>query len=59
LWIGHCLLHFSEKEVGRMTLSKFIKIYNHYKNNYDFNLSKLSYAKIEEEKNRAGEWLTD
>lgn len=59
LYIGHCLLGFTEKEVGRMTLGKLLKLYQHYKNNYDFMLTKRSYRELQEEVNHDGEFIKD
>lgn len=59
LFIGHCLLGFSEKEVGRMTLKKILNLYEHYKNNYDFQLKKVSYRELEEKTNHRGELFPD
>ena len=42
-----------------MTLSKLLKLYQHYKNNYDFKLSKTSYSELEEKIAHEGEWLSD
>lgn len=50
---------FSEEEIGRMTLNKFMKLYSHYKDYYDFTLKKVSYADIEFEYNHQGEFLID
>lgn len=50
---------FSEKEVGRMTLRKILKLYKHYKNDYDFRLKQLSYSEIEEKINHRGEMFDD
>ena len=57
--MGHNLLGFTEKEVGRMSLSKLLKLYNHYKINYDFQLSKMSYKQVEEEQQHDGEFIRD
>ena len=59
LFIGHCLLGFSEKEVGRMTLKKLLSLYEHYKNNYDFKLKQITYAELEEKINHQGELFSD
>ena len=59
MFIGHCLLGYSEKEVGRMTLRRLIKLYGHYKNNYDFQLSKRTYHELEEELDHDGEFIRD
>ena len=59
LYIGHCLLGFTEKEVGRMTLSKLLKLYKHYKNNYDFRLSGRTYRELEDMADHEGEFIRD
>jgi hypothetical protein len=59
LYIGHCLLGYSDKEVGRMTLKRLLKLYDHYKKNYDFRLSGWTYSKLEEEANHEGEFIRD
>lgn len=42
-----------------MTLSKLLKMYKHYKNNYDFQLTRKSYHELEELANHDGEFLPD
>ena len=42
-----------------MTLAKLLKMYEHYKMNYDFKLKKISYYELEEKINSEGEWLKD
>lgn len=42
-----------------MTLKKFNKLYEHYKMNYDFRLSKMSYQELEEKANHRGEMFSD
>lgn len=42
-----------------MSLSKLLKLYNHYKINYDFQLSKMSYKQVEEEQQHDGEFIRD
>ncbi len=42
-----------------MTLTKLLKMYEHYKNYYDFRLKKISYCELEEKINSEGEWLKD
>jgi hypothetical protein len=59
LYIGHCLLGFTEKEVGRMTLNKLLKLYKHYKNNYDFKLSGRTYRELEDMVAHDGEFIRD
>jgi hypothetical protein len=61
LFTGHTLLGFSEKEVGRMTMRKFMKLYSHYKNRFDLELmlraKGVPYAKYEEMLMQEEEWL--
>lgn len=42
-----------------MTLNKLLKLYKHYKMNYDFELTRRSYSEIEEKIAHEGEWLSD
>ena len=42
-----------------MTLRKLLKLYEHYKNDYDFKLTKTRYSDIEEKIAHEGEWLSD
>ncbi len=42
-----------------MTYSKLVKLYGHYKNNYDFELKNISYEKLEEIINHRGEMFCD
>lgn len=58
-YIGHCLLNYSDKEVGRMTLKRLLVMYRHYKNNYDFKLSGKTYRELDEYSNHEGEFLPD
>lgn len=59
--MGHTLLHYSEKEVGRMTLRKFMKLYGHYKNTFDLEMNMrakgITYAKLAELQIEDEEWL--
>lgn len=54
-------MNLSFKETGRLTLRQFRKLYQHYKNNFDLELSlKLSrktYARIEAEQKISEEWF--
>ena len=40
-----------------MTFSKFIKLYKHYKNNYDFKLKNVSYERLENVIAKSEEWI--
>lgn len=42
-----------------MTLKRLLKMYKHYKNNYDFKLSGKSYREMEEIADHEGEFLPD
>ena len=42
-----------------MTLNKLLKLYKHYKNNYDFKLSGHSYRELEDMVAHDGEFLRD
>lgn len=42
-----------------MTLSKLLKLYRHYKNNYDFKLSGKSYRELEDMVAHDGEFIRD
>lgn len=42
-----------------MTLKKFMQLYEHYKNYYDFTLSKMTYQELEEKANHRGEMFLD
>lgn len=42
-----------------MTLRKILKLYEHYKNNYDFQLKQIAYSELEERNNHRGELFDD
>ena len=42
-----------------MTIKKLLKLYKHYKNNYDFKLSGRTYRELEEMIDHDGEFLPD
>ena len=42
-----------------MTLRKLLKLYQHYKNNYDFQLKKITYSELEDRINHQGEMFDD
>lgn len=42
-----------------MTFGKLMKLYNHYKNHYDFTLSRETYESLERRANTKGEWIPD
>jgi len=59
--VGRKLLGFTEKEVGRMTIRKFMKLYDHYKNNFDLEMvlqaKGVTYAGLAERQIQDEEWL--
>ena len=59
--MGHTLLRYSEKEVGRMTLRKFMKLYEQYKKHFDLEMQLrakgVTYAKLAELQMQEEEWL--
>ena len=40
-------------------MSKFLRLYKHYKINYDFRLQQTTYAELEEKINHQGEMFVD
>ena len=42
-----------------MTLKKLLTLYKHYKNDYDFKLSRKSYREVDEYVEHDGEFLPD
>ena len=59
--MGHTLLRYSEKEVGRMTLRKFMKLYEQYKKHFDLEMQLrakgITYAKLAELQMQSEEWF--
>lgn len=54
-------LRFQYKEVGRLTLKTFSKMYGHYKKDFDLELylraTNKTYSGLEEEEMESEEWL--
>ena len=54
-------LHFEYKQVGRLTLKTFSKMYQHYKNDFDLELylkaTNKTYSKLEDEQMEDEEWI--
>ena len=42
-----------------MTIRKLLKLYRHYKNNYDFQLKRITYFELEKRINHQGELFDD
>lgn len=59
MYVGHTLLGFSTKEVGRLTFREWKQQYEHYKSDYDFRLAKVSYQQLEDEAAKQDEWIPD
>lgn len=51
----------SFKETGRLTLTMFNKLYQHYKDNFDLEMrlkkANITYAELYEKANKAEEWF--
>lgn len=54
-------MNFSEKEIGKMTLRKFMKLYEQYKSNFDLEMTLkakgCTYAKLAELQIQDEEWF--
>lgn len=57
MYIGCSLLGFSVKEVQHFTLGRLMKLYEFYKKNYDFQLSRVKYSEMELVAAHKGEWF--
>ena len=42
-----------------MTFAQLLKLYNDYKNDYDFKLKHISYAELERKIMESEEWIPD
>ena len=58
LFVGKVLLGFSEKEVGHMTFRKWQKLFEHYKEFYNFKMENKLF-KLESEEDDSFEWFKD
>ena len=60
-FIGKTKLGLTFKETGRLTLYVFNKLYQHYKDNWDFEMllskSGKTYKDIKEEQNKDEYWI--
>ena len=54
-------LGFNYKSAGRITLTTFLKLYNHYKEDFDLELmlnkSRTTYAKLRKKVQKSEEWF--
>ena len=59
-YIGSVKLHLTLKEIGRMTLTTFNRLYEEYKKDFDLELmlnkTRTTYHTAEEKARRADEW---
>ena len=60
-FVGRCKLHLTFKETGRMTLTFFMKLYQHYKNDWDVEMRLRNHDTTYEEafvkSQKAEEWF--
>lgn len=60
-FIGRVKLHLSAKEIGRLTLSTFNKLYAHYKNDWDMEMrltaAHMTYSEAFNKAQEAEEWF--
>lgn len=56
-FVGHTLLGYTVKEVGRMTYSKWYKQFKFYQNYHDIKVKGVSYQELREQQARTDEWL--
>ena len=56
LYVGRTLLGYKDKEVGRLTYHKWKQQYDHYKEDYDFKLLRVSYDKAHDVAQQEEEW---
>ena len=60
-FIGATKLGLSYREVGRITITLFNKLYSHYKNVFDLeariHYARTTYADVEKKANAAEEWF--
>ena len=61
IYIGCCLLGFPEDQVMKMSIKKINTLYEFYKDDYDFKLTKITYRSIKEKRKKAldGELIPD
>lgn len=56
-YVGHVVLGYTDREVGRMTLRRIMKMYQFYKDQHDFEASGGNYRKAEIAAARQGLWF--
>lgn len=60
-FIGRTKLGLTFKETGRLTLTTFNKLYQHYKDNWDLEMlmtaSRMTYKDVYEKQQQSEEWF--
>ena len=60
-FIGRAKLNLTDKEVGRLTITTFNRLYGHYKDNFDIEmrmrLANVTYSELYEQEQKSEEWL--
>ena len=61
IYIGCFILGFPEDQVMKMSIKKINTLYEFYKDDYDFKLTKITYRSIKEKRKKAldGELIPD
>ena len=54
-------MNLADKEVGRLTITTFNKLYGHYKDNFDIEmrmrLANVTYSELYEQEQKSEEWF--
>ena len=56
-FVGHVILGYTDREVGRMTLRRLMKMYQFYKDMHDFEASGGNYRRADIAAARQGLWF--
>ena len=60
-FIGKTKLNLTTKEIGRLTFRIFLKLYQHYKNDFDKEMlmkaSRTTYKKLKEKQEESDKWF--
>lgn len=60
-FIGRTKLNLTLKETGRLTLTMFYKLYQHYKDNFDYEIvlkrNNMTYQEAWDRQQKAEEWF--
>jgi hypothetical protein len=55
--VGHTLLGYTIKEVGRMTFTKWYEQFKNFQNYHDIKVKHISYKELREQQRKTEEWL--